>query len=103
MISQADPNLNQGEYLLTVNVDGCTVSSAPVNVGLIASPTIKPLAVYAQTPDCASSNLELQANLSSEVNGLTFEWTGPNGFISNLENPVIVNATTDYPNSRYFL
>jgi len=102
VISQADPNLNQGEYLLIVIVDGCTVSSAPVNVDLIALPTIRPQAIYTQTSDCVSSSLELQANLSSEVSGLTYEWTGPNGYTSNVQNPIIINASEEQ-NGQYAL
>jgi len=41
------------------------------------------------TPICAGSQLNLSA---SSVSGATYSWTGPNGFTSSLQNPVISNA-----------
>jgi len=116
VITTAQANLHQGTYNLSVIVDGCETAATAVTIDLVDLPTIKPTAIYNATADCASSNLLLQANLPVNTDDLAFEWTGPNGFISNLENPIIVNATpenngqyalkitkTDYPNSRYFL
>jgi hypothetical protein len=42
-------------------------------------------------PICAGSALYLYA---STVSGAIYSWTGPNGFISPLQNPVILNAPT---------
>lgn len=41
-------------------------------------------------PICAGQTLLLTAN---QVVGGTYQWTGPNGFSSTLQNPVIPNAT----------
>src|SRR6185312_10962264 len=46
-------------------------------------------AVTSNSPICACQPLQLFA---SNVNGGTYSWTGPNGFTSNLQNPVIANA-----------
>jgi len=32
---------------------------------------------------------------TSEVDGATYHWTGPNGFESNVKNPIISNSTVD--------
>lgn len=42
-------------------------------------------------PVNTGETLELKANY---VEGVTYSWTGPNGFTSNLQNPTIPNATT---------
>jgi uncharacterized repeat protein (TIGR03803 family) len=42
-------------------------------------------------PICAGQDLHLTA---STVAGATYAWTGPNGFTSGLQNPVITGATT---------
>jgi hypothetical protein len=41
------------------------------------------------SPVCAGKNIELKAN-----GGANYDWTGPNGFKSNLQNPIILNATS---------
>ncbi len=43
-------------------------------------------------PVCAGQTLQLSA--SSTAPGATYAWTGPNGFTSTDQNPVIANATT---------
>jgi len=42
------------------------------------------------SPVCAGSQLNLSA---SSVAGATYSWTGPNGFTSALQNPVITNVS----------
>jgi hypothetical protein len=41
-------------------------------------------------PICEGSGLNLSA---TSIIGATYQWSGPNGFTSNLQNPVIPNAT----------
>lgn len=41
-------------------------------------------------PVCSGNTL----NLTSSVSGLTYAWTGPNGFSSALQNPSITNSTS---------
>lgn len=47
---------------------------------------------------CEDDTLQLFANLPAGSGGnlYTYSWTGPNGFVSNLENPAIPNVTTGY-------
>lgn len=45
--------------------------------------------VTANTPVCPGGNINLLAS-----GGTNYAWTGPNGFTSNLSNPVISNAAT---------
>ena len=45
--------------------------------------------VSSNTPICIGSSLNLTAS-----GGTNYSWTGPNGFTSNLQNPIITNATT---------
>ena len=44
--------------------------------------------LYSNSPVCIGKNIELNAN-----GGGNYLWTGPNGFISTLQNPKIPNAT----------
>lgn len=43
------------------------------------------------SPICEGGDLQLS---TTAVPGATYEWTGPNGFTSALQNPIISNATT---------
>lgn len=48
-------------------------------------------------PACEGSNLNLTATFQGGIPPLTYAWTGPNGFTSNQQNPVVVNPTSgDY-------
>lgn len=45
--------------------------------------------ITSNSPVCTNSTVQLSA-----TGGTTYNWTGPNGFTSNLQNPTIPNATT---------
>lgn len=46
------------------------------------------ISVTSNSPVCTNSTIQLNA-----TGGTTYNWTGPNGFTSNLQNPTIPNAT----------
>ena len=83
------PLAANGNYTVTYTVLGCT--SAPLII--TASVGAIPNAADASgiTPLCSGSTLSLSANFTANV---TYNWTGPNSFTSNLQNPIIVGATT---------
>ncbi|MCO5267820.1 MAG: T9SS type A sorting domain-containing protein [Brumimicrobium sp.] len=68
------------------NTAGCSVSSS-VNVTVNPSPTA--FASIGSPTICSGEDIELFAL----PNGLSYAWTGPNGFTSTDQNPVILNAT----------
>ena len=59
---------------------------------VLADPTVNPTA--SSTAICEGDNLTLTANPSGGVAPYTFFWTGPNGYVSSIENPVINNVGT---------
>lgn len=74
-----------GNYIVTVTgVGGCT-SIAQKNIQVVSLP------IGTTTPNL-SLCLGNQLNLVSSGGG-TYNWTGPNGFTSNLQNPTIPSAT----------
>lgn len=81
-----------GDYTLTVSVASGCASSLTVTVDQAgdlpqASPTASGLV------GCGgNSQVTLTAN--PDLTGYTFDWTGPNGFVSNEENPVVTMAGT---------
>ncbi len=77
---------NTGNYTLTVTRNGCSRSES---TAVEVLPTIS-LTASNGGPYCEGQNLQLTA--SSNIPGTQFSWTGPNGFSSNLQNPVITGA-----------
>ncbi len=75
---------NSGEYTVTVeNAAGCTsTSSVTINV----TEGVAQLETFFDGALCRGSTVQL---FSTEVRGADYLWTGPNGFSSTDQNPVI--------------
>ena len=58
----------------------------------LADPIVNP--TTSSSSICEGDSLTLTANPSGGVAPYTFFWTGPNGFVSSIENPVINNIDT---------
>jgi gliding motility-associated-like protein len=88
------------EYRLTVaegtniSSDACRVSSNIIKIIVDASPTPS---ASDNNPVCEGDTLKLIA-----AGGVSYAWTGPNGFTSNLQYPVI-NGLTPAGNGKYFI
>lgn len=80
-----------GTYQFQYTVDGLCGTSDVANVTIHFNqipPT--PTASSSPFPICSSGTILLSAN---DIPGATYSWTGPNGFTSSQQNPVIENAT----------
>ncbi len=76
-------NLAGTYHLLITGLNGCTSSSSVDVTGDLNTPDI---AASAGTLSCGDPMLVLQG--SSGTTGVTFAWTGPNGFTAMLQNPL---------------
>lgn len=83
------PNLIAATYAnISVMALGC--SSAPVGPVVLSDPNPPaPPVASSNSPLCIGSTIRLTATATG--NG-TYQWTGPNNFISNQQNPIIANA-----------
>ncbi|MEI8278979.1 MAG: T9SS type A sorting domain-containing protein [Bacteroidota bacterium] len=79
-----------GNYSVTATVNGCSSYPAITNVR-IKTP-IAPIATNAGVT-CNGQPLNLYASTIPDV---TYNWTGPNGFISNSQNPIVPSLTTAF-------
>ncbi|MFL5764886.1 MAG: PKD domain-containing protein [Bacteroidia bacterium] len=77
-----------GTYSITVTVGGCTSIAGTTSV--IVSPAPTTPTAGSNTPVCTGNNILLTANT---VAGATYSWTGPGGFTSSIEDPIISGAT----------
>jgi gliding motility-associated-like protein len=85
------PVAASGTYNVTATVNGCT--SLPGNVTVVINPTPVVTSVSSGSPICSGSNINL-FTASPTAGALTYAWTGPNGFTSTDQNPVITNASS---------
>jgi len=75
---------DSGNYYLSLSLNACSISDT-VHVSI--SPLPAAPTASNNSPLCAGASLNLSA--SSTTSGVTYQWTGPNGFSSTSQNPVI--------------
>ncbi len=87
------PNGQTGEYYILIITN---FSNQPCNITFQQNSgtgttdcTILPPAASSNSPVCVGESIELEA---ANAGGATYQWTGPGGFFSNQQNPVINNA-----------
>lgn len=84
------PSVGTGQSIdLTIyDFNGCFIdTNAVIDVNPV--PTVP--SIIANSPLCEGDDLNLQA---SSTGGSTYNWTGPNSFISTVQNPTITGVTT---------
>jgi hypothetical protein len=81
--------IKAGDYIVTARNFGCEAKDT-ITVAYQA-----PLSLTASNsgPVCVGSDFILTANTATP--GVTFSWTGPNGFTSSLQNPTIIGAAAN--------
>jgi hypothetical protein len=82
-------SLQAGTYFLTLVQGACTTEAFAVDVTVLETPSA-PRAGY-NGPLCTGQTLALTTNA---VVGAEYVWSGPQGFSSFVQNPVIDNVTT---------
>jgi len=83
---------NDGGYSVSVQINGCnSLPSDTVDV-VVAQVVSQPIA-QAPLTICTGDTLELSTQF---VAGGIYHWTGPGGFTSNAQKPVIFPVTSDY-------
>ncbi len=93
--SDQNPTINgagvnaDGTYSLTITVGSCSSSTETVDITVNETPTITANAV--STDVCEGDDIELTAGT---LTGATYSWTGPNGFTSADQNPIITGTTS---------
>lgn len=79
--------LNQsGIYSVTLSLNGCT-SSATTSITVNSLPIIT---INSSLTICEGASINL-----TSAGGGDYSWTGPNGFISTSQNPIITSSTVD--------
>jgi large repetitive protein len=90
--TQSNPAITQPGiyYVSVVNASGCNGTSSVTVIQDMAQPGIT---ATGGAIECSASTVTLTAN--SSTSGVTYSWSGPNGFTSSQQNPV-VSVTGNY-------
>jgi gliding motility-associated-like protein len=81
-------SIHAGIYSLQITVSGCSsITASTTNVIVTPTPTVA--TASSNSPVCQNASINLAA---TTVPGVTYSWTGPNGFTSTDQNPIIPNA-----------
>lgn len=77
---------NPGTYTLLVTdpTNGCTTETT---TEVTQDPTVPDIAVEADSLTCSVQTVTIQATTTTP--NVTFQWTGPNGFTSTVEDPTV--------------
>ncbi len=80
-----------GTYTLTIKnpVNGCTGTASATALQNITPPNAS---ASGGTKTCSSPSVTLMGNSSTP--GVTYSWTGPNGFVSGQQNPSVIVVGT---------
>lgn len=84
---------NSGEYVVkVVSENGCTIKDS-IMVGILSGPEITAMG---NNLNCTSEGdtIRLFAMVTNGIPVQTYAWTGPGGFSTDVQNPIIPNATT---------
>ena len=78
------PNMAGTYYVTVTNSNGCSKSAS---VSITVNPAPNATASVSPNPACSGQTIQFASS-----GGTTYKWTGPAGFSSNQQNPVINNA-----------
>jgi gliding motility-associated-like protein len=92
-ITNAQPS-SSGQYTVIVTSASSCTNTATANLNITAAPVPT---VSSNSPICLNNSLNLNAS-----GGLTYAWSGPNGFISSLQNPTLTASSAAY-SGNYFV
>lgn len=78
-----------GNYIVVATLNGCTSISDTVVVVVNQTPATP--TVGSNSPVCEGNSINLTA-ATATIGTISYTWSGPNGFISSVQNPNIANA-----------
>ena len=79
-----------GTYSVFATVNGCAGATATVSITVNVTPSA-PAASALPNPVCSGTTLSLSATAAGSPG---YNWSGPNSFVSPLQNPTIASITT---------
>jgi photosystem II stability/assembly factor-like uncharacterized protein len=90
--------LMDGVYTVLISLNSCTSASETTTVSVNAAPAMPSINYASQL--CAGDQLSLSTN---EVANASYTWSGPNGFTSTEQNPLVSAMATTTMSGTYAL
>jgi len=85
---------NSGEYVVKViSENGCTLKDS-IMVGILSAPEISSMGNDLSCTTDGTDTIRLFTTVTNGIPIQTYQWTGPGGFSTDFQNPIIPNATT---------
>ncbi|RZJ34013.1 MAG: T9SS type B sorting domain-containing protein [Flavobacterium sp.] len=81
-------NVAPGVYNFVYSIANCSATDS-ATISITIEPKPQTPAASVQQNLCARQDIQL---FSSQITGATYQWNGPNGFVSSNQNPIIQNA-----------
>lgn len=81
-------SVHAGNYYSLIKFYGCEVNDT---INVVVKPTPAKPSVSSNSAICSGDTLNLFS--SSSTSGISYSWTGPNGYTSSLQNPIVANST----------
>lgn len=78
-----------GNYIVTADLNGCSRKDTTI---VTVNPQPSATTLSSNSPLCAGDTLYLNTTASSI--GVSYGWTGPNGFSASTQNTLVANTTT---------
>ncbi len=78
-----------GVYSLVVTVNGCPSANADVDVTVLPSP----VAIATNNGPACAGDVQLQGSTGLSGTTISYQWTGPGGYSSILQNPILSGST----------
>ena len=75
-----------GTYTISLTIDEGLITQNTICKTIVVTDSLMNLPVFYNYPVCEGGTLNLETNT---IAGATYQWTGPNNFSSNLQNPSI--------------
>lgn len=85
-----------GQYVVKLGVNGCTAYDT---VNVTVKPTPPAPTLSNDGPVCEGSNLNFTA--TNTMSGVSYSWSGPNGYNANVQNPTITNVQLNQAGTYY--
>jgi hypothetical protein len=83
---------DSGVYYVTTSHNGCPDRRDSVSIAV--NSFTPPTPGDSVSGSCEFGTIQLFANPDTSLSGITYSWTGPNGFTSTMQNPTITDAST---------
>ena len=82
-----------GTYVLEVTVDGCPSVPTATFVSVVTAPE-----AFAQNngPYCTGQTIQLLGSTNGSGSNITYQWTGPNGYTSDVQSPTDATLAGTY-------